>query len=347
MKRATSKRAASKRATPARAASKRPATAAGSVAAQLEEIEAADGDGTVALGRRVTLSVSSLDKVFFPRERFTKGDVMRYYAEVEGAILPIMRDRPLVLKRYPDGIDGQSFYQQKAPDRVPDGVRAETIRNERGERQRRLIGGDLITLLYTVQLGAISVDPWHSRVPNLEEADFTILDLDPGPKAPFSRVVEVATLVREELDGLGLVGGVKTSGSSGMHVVVPLERGISDEAAVLAAQIVATRVVARAPDIATVERSVSARPAGAVYVDYLQNIRAKTVAAAYSVRARPGATVSAPLDWKEVESTLDPRDFTIETMPARLKRDGDIWGRLMKKRNSIRTLLDAATRKRD
>ena len=352
MKRATSKRAASKRATPARsaskrAASKRPATAAGSVAAQLEEIETAGGDGTVALGRRVTLSVSSLDKVFFPRERFTKGDVMRYYAEVEEAILPIMRDRPLVLKRYPDGIDGQSFYQQKAPDRVPDGVRAETIRNERGERQRRLIGGDLITLLYTVQLGAISVDPWHSRVPNLEEADFTILDLDPGPKAPFSRVVEVATLVREELDGLGLVGGVKTSGSSGMHVVVPLERGISDEAAVLAAQIVATRVVARAPGIATVERSVSARPTGTVYVDYLQNIRAKTVAAAYSVRARPGATVSAPLEWKEVESTLDPRDFTIETMPARLKRDGDIWGRLMKKRNSIRTLLDAAPRKRD
>lgn len=352
MKRATSKRAASKRATPARAASKRAAskrtaTAAGSVAAQLEEIETAGGDGTVALGRRVTLSVSSLDKVFFPRERFTKGDVMRYYAEVEEAILPIMRDRPLVLKRYPDGIDGQSFYQQKAPDRVPDGVRAETIRNERGERQRRLIGGDLITLLYTVQLGAISVDPWHSRVPKLEEADFTILDLDPGPKAPFSRVVEVATLVREELDGLGLVGGVKTSGSSGMHVVVPLERGISDEAAVLAAQIVATRVVARAPDIATVERSVSARPAGAVYVDYLQNIRAKTVAAAYSVRARPGATVSAPLEWKEVESTLDPRDFTIQTMPARLKRDGDIWGRLMKKRNSIRTLLDASPRKRD
>lgn len=347
MKRASSKRTSSTRATPTRVTSKRTPPAAGSVPAQLEEIATSGGDGIVTLGRRVTLSVSSLGKVFFPRERFTKGDVMRYYAQVEEAILPIMRDRPLVLKRYPDGIDGQSFYQQKAPDRVPDGVRAETIHNERGERQRRLIGGDLITLLYTVQLGAISVDPWHSRVPNLEEADFTILDLDPGPKAPFSRVVEVAMLVREELDGLGLAGGVKTSGSSGMHVVVPLERGVPDEAAVLAAQIVATRVVARAPGIATVERSVSARPAGAVYVDYLQNIRAKTVAAAYSVRARPGATVSAPLEWKEVESTLDPRDFTIETIPARLKRHGDIWGRLMKKRNSIRTLLDAAPRKRD
>ncbi len=351
MKRAASKRAASKRATPARAASKRtaskrPTPRGGSVAEQLEEIEASGGDGTVALGRRVTLSVSSLDKVFFPRERFTKGDVMRYYAQVEEAILPIMRDRPLVLKRHPDGIDGQSFYQQKAPDRVPDGVRAETIRNERGERQRRLIGGDLITLLYTVQLGAISVDPWHSRVPHLEEADFTILDLDPGPKAPFSRVVEVATLVREELEGFGLVGGVKTSGSSGMHVVIPLERGISDETAVIAAQIVATRVVARAPRIATVERSVSARPAGAVYVDYLQNIRAKTVAAAYAVRARPGATVSTPLEWKEVESTLDPREFTIETLPERLRRHGDIWGRVMKTGNSIRTLLDRAVRKR-
>jgi bifunctional non-homologous end joining protein LigD len=347
MKRTRSKRASATPRKTAAGGTARPTTASSSsdVVSRLEEIEQSGGDGELALGRDVTLAVSSLHKVFFPRDRITKGDLMRYYARVSVSILPVMRDRPLVLKRYPDGIEGQSFYQQKAPDRVPPGVRAETIRNERGERQRRLIGGDLATLLYTVQLGAISVDPWHSRVPRLEEADFTILDLDPGPKAAFSRVVEVAKLVHEELLALRLTAVAKTSGSSGMHIVVPLEPSVSDEAAVLAAQLIATRVAARAPSIATVERSVSARPAGAIYVDYLQNIRAKTVAAAYSVRARPGATVSTPLEWEEIDGKLDPRDFTIETVPDRLRRRGDIWERLMKKGNSIRALVEPAPRK--
>jgi bifunctional non-homologous end joining protein LigD len=336
MKRATTKRTRSVAARKARSK----ASAAASVVEQLEEVERDGGDGTVQLGRGATLSVSSLGKVFFPRDGITKGDVMRFYARVEEAILPVMRDRPLVLKRYPDGIEGQSFYQQKAPDKVPPAVRAETIRNEQGEQQRRLIGGDLATLLYTVQLGAVSVDPWHSRVSKLELADFTILDLDPGPKAPFSRVVEVAKLVHEELDGLGLTAVAKTSGSSGMHIVIPLRPGVSDETAVLAAQLIATRVSTRAPGIATIERSVSARPTGTVYVDYLQNIRAKTVAAAYAVRARPGATVSTPLEWKEVDKTLDPRDFSIATVPERLRRRGDIWATVMKKGNSVRALLE-------
>jgi bifunctional non-homologous end joining protein LigD len=340
-KRATAKRAPAKRKMTSRKTSTSTAAGASSVVEQLQQIEASGRDGTVDLGGGARLNVSSLGKTFFPRDRITKGDVMRYYASVAAAMLPVMRDRPLVLKRYPDGIDGQSFYQQKAPDRVPAHVRAETIHNEEGEAQRRLIGGDLATLLYIVQLGAISVDPWHSRVPRLELADFTILDLDPGPKAPFSRVVEVAKLIEEELEALELVAVPKTSGSSGMHIVVPLRPGVSDEAAVLAAQIIATRVAARAPAIATIERTVSARAPGAVYVDYLQNIRAKTVAAAYSVRAKPGATVSTPLEWKEIDASLDPRDFTIKTVPDRLRKRGDIWGRVMKKGNSIRAVLEA------
>jgi bifunctional non-homologous end joining protein LigD len=339
MKRTRSKRATANRGKTTRTTT---ATSGSAVVARLEEIERSGGDGALELARGVTLALSSLDKVFFPRERLTKGDVMRYYARVEESILPVMRDRPLVLKRYPDGIEGESFYQQKAPDRVPPGVRVETIRNERGEQQRRFIGGDLATLLYTIQLGAISVDPWHSRVPRLDEADFTILDLDPGPKASFSRVVEVAKLVHEELDALALTAAVKTSGSSGMHIVIPLEPGVSDETAVLAAQLIATRVVARAQSIATIERSVGARAPDAIYVDYLQNIRGKTVAAAYSVRARPGATVSTPLKWDEVDEALDPREFTIETVPDRLRRHGDIWALAMRKRNSIRALLKAA-----
>jgi bifunctional non-homologous end joining protein LigD len=331
-KRAPAKRAATKRRTVSASASP--------IVSQLEELEQSGKDGTISLDGGVELSVSSLGKVFFPGDRITKGDVMRYYALVAETILPVMQDRPLVLKRFPNGIEGESFYQQKAPDRVPAGVRVETIRNESGVRQRRVIGGDMPTLLYTVQLGAISVDPWHSRVPNLEEADYTILDLDPGPKATFARVLEVAELVREELEELGLSSIPKTSGSSGMHVVVPLEAGVTDETALLAAQIIATRVAARAPSIATIERSVGARPPASIYVDYLQNIRAKTVAAAYSVRARPGAPVSTPLEWKEVGETLDPRDFTIETVPPRLQRTGDIWARGMKNRNPIRALLD-------
>ena len=342
MKRAGMRKSAAPR---ARTTRSRTSAAGSRVVDSLEEIERSGGDGTVELGGGATLTVSSLGKVFFPRDGFTKGDLMRYYARVEDAILPVMRDRPLVLKRYPNGIDGQSFYQQNAPESVPAGVRAETIRNEEGERQRRLIGGDLLTLLYIVQLGAISVDPWHSRVARLNEADFTILDLDPGPKASFSTVVEVAKLVKDELDTLKLTAVAKTSGASGMHIVVPLEPGLSDETAVLAAQLVATRVVARAPRISTIERAVRARPSGTVYVDYLQNIRGKTVAAAYAVRARPGATVSTPLEWSEIDKGLDPRDFTIESVPDRLRRRGDLWARAMKKSNSIRAVLDARATK--
>ena len=342
------KRTRTERATTTRARVTRPKHSASSdqsIVTQLEEMERAKGDGALELARGVTLSVSSLGKVFFPRERITKGDLMRYYARVASSLLPIMRDRPLVLKRYPNGIEGESFYQQKAPDHVPAVARVETIQNERGERQRRFIGGDLATLLYTIQLGAISVDPWHSRVPKLELADFTILDLDPGPKAPFARVIEVAALVREELDELGIHAVAKTSGASGLHVVLPFTHGVSDETAVLAAQIVATRVAARAPTIATIERSVAARPPGTVYVDYLQNIRGKTVAAAYSVRARPGATVSTPIEWSELNPALDPGEFTIETVPARVTRLGDIWARGTKKGNSVRTFLEARPRK--
>jgi bifunctional non-homologous end joining protein LigD len=222
-------------------------------------------------------------------------------------------------------------------------VRVETIRNEKDVEQRRIIGGDLGTLLYTVQLGAISVDPWHARVGGLEYADYTILDLDPGPRAAFARVVEVARWVREELDGLGMTGIAKTSGSSGVHVYVPLPPRTSEETALLVAQLIATRVAEAHPREATIERSVKARPPAAVYVDYLQNIRAKTVAGVYSVRAKPGATVSTPLQWKEVVPKLDPRAFSIETVPARLQRVGDLWAIAARTKNSLQGIVDATT----
>ena len=322
------------------AGSKRGSGAAG-VVAQLERFESEGGSGTLTLGRGVTLDVSSLGKVFFPKNGFTKGDVMRYYATVAPWLLPAIADRPLVLKRFPNGISGPSFYQQKAPDEAPAGVRVETIHNEENVEQRRVVGGDLATLLYTVQLGSISVDPWHGRVGALEHADYTILDLDPGPRATFARVVEVAQWVKAEMDTLGLEGIAKTSGSTGIHIFIPLPPKTPEAAALLVAQLIATRVAEAHPREATIERSVKARPPAAVYVDYLQNIRAKTVASVYAVRAKPGATVSTPLRWEELTGKLDPRAFTIETVPQRLEKLGDLWGMAMRRKNSLSGVLAA------
>jgi bifunctional non-homologous end joining protein LigD len=310
--------------------------------AQLDAIERSGGSGTLRFPKGETLSVTNLDKVFFPKEGYTKGDLMRYYTRVADAILPVIADRPLVLKRFPNGIHGESFYQQKAADEVPDGVRVEIVKNDQGEEQRRFIGGDLLTLLYTIQLGAISVDPWHSRIQTCDFADYTVLDLDPGPRAPFERVVQVARWVKDELDAAGLRAVLKTSGSRGVHIYLPLPPEISNEAALLLAQIVATRIAERHPREATIERSVKARPPATIYVDYLQNIRGKTIASAYSVRARDGATVATPLEWREATARLDPRNFTIESAPKRLARTGDIWTMAMKRRNPIKALRQLA-----
>lgn len=290
-----------------------------------------------------TLAVTNLGKVFFPAAKLTKGRLLEYYAEVAPVLLPALRDRPLVLKRYPNGIKGDAFYQQKAPDKVPPGIRVEAVADEGITTQRRLIGGDLATLLYVVQLGAISTDPWHSRVQSIADADYSIVDLDPGPKASFRRVVQVARWVKEELDELGLHGVPKTSGASGIHVVLPLPPGASYEVSVALAELVARRVNARHPKETTVHRWVKSRPPAAVYVDYLQNIRGKTVASVYSARAETHASVSAPLRWSEITGDLHPTDFTIENMPGRLKKVGDLWAAGMRKRNHLPGIVgDAA-----
>jgi len=262
--------------------------------------------------------------------------VMAWMAE--GRVLPVMADRPLVLKRFPNGVAGSSFFQQNAGE-PPDVVRTETIHTQGGSTNLRIVGGDLATLLYTVQLGAISVDPWHSRVQSLDFADYSIIDLDPGPRAPFKRVVEVARWAKEAMDSLGLHGAIKTSGSTGLHIYMPLPPKTPNEAATLVAQIVATRVSEEHPKEATIERWVRSRNAAAVYVDYLQNIIGKTVAGAYSARANPDAMVSTPLEWDELTDDLDPREFTIETAPGRFSEVGDVWSAGMRKKISLRALV--------
>ncbi|HEY4733555.1 MAG TPA: DNA ligase D [Gemmatimonadaceae bacterium] len=336
-----SKRTATK--TPKRASARTAGTAGSTfdkdaLLSQLTEIEKKRGDGYIDLGRGKRLKVSNLDKVFFPKEKFTKGDVMRFYVRVADFILPTMQDRPLVLKRFPNGIDGESFYQQKASETTPPEVRVETIQ-ENGEKRPRYIGGDLLTLLHTIQLGAISVDPWHSRVQSLEYADYTIIDLDPGPRANFSRVIQIARWAKEVIDGFGLNAAIKTSGSSGLHIYLPLPPRTPNDAATLVAQVVATKVAQAHPKEATIERFVKARGAATVYVDYLQNIQGKTVAGAYCVRAKSGATVSTPLKWTELTDDLDPRDFHIGNAADRFEKIGDIWNEAMKKKNSLRALV--------
>jgi bifunctional non-homologous end joining protein LigD len=236
----------------------------------------------------------------------------------------VLADRPLVMKRYPNGVAGQPFYQHRTL-QVPPGVRTERV--DYPDPKPQLIGGDLLTLLHTAQLAAISQDPWFSRVPTLEWADFAALDLDPMPDVPFARVLDVARWIHEELDRLGAVAFPKTSGADGLHIFVPLRPGTSYETGLLFCQIVATLVAERHPKVATVERSVRSR-GQRVYIDYLQNIMGKTLASAYSVRATADAGVSTPLTWKEVHDGVDRGAFTVGSFPARLQAVGDLWAGL-------------------
>jgi bifunctional non-homologous end joining protein LigD len=305
---------------------------------QLEEIRASGGDGELRFGRGATLHVSSLDKLFFPDDDITKGDVMRYYTTVSPVLLPLIKDRPLVLKRYPDGIGGGSFFQQNVGRDVPKSVRTANVTTGEHERAARIIGGDLLTLLYTVQIGTIAVHAWQTRVQDTERADSTTIDLDPGPGVTFAQVIRLALHVGEEVAEVGLRAALKTSGSRGIHIALPLPPRTTFEDAALVAQRIAERVVERQPKLATLERGVEARPPGTIYVDAQQNAKGKSVVAAYSVREKPGATVSAPLEWPELRRTLHLDSFTVRTMPARLEKVGDIWGRSMKDRNTKRAL---------
>ena len=300
---------------------------------QLRALEEARRDGVIELPGGDRLGVTNLSKIFWPGPKHTKGDLLRYYAEVSPFLLLAVVDRPLVMKRFPNGIDGPAFYQQRSrQEKPPAGVRIETLPDDLDPisepAARRFVGGSLITLLYMTQIASISQDPWFSRVQSPLEADYVAIDLDPGEGATFARVLEVARYVRDELEALGVPAVPKTSGSSGLHISVPLPPGTSYESGMLFCQIVATVIASRHPRIATVERTVRARPRGTVYLDYLQNILGKTLATAYSARASDFAGVSTPLTWKELDEDLDPRDFTIVTAPARFRKVGDLWARL-------------------
>lgn len=293
-----------------------------------------EGDIDLKLGREV-LHLTNLDKVYWPDEGYTKGDLIKYYYEVAKYILPYLKDRPLIMKRYPNGIKGSSFHQHDV-DEAPDYVRTEKLPVVEGHEVDYIIGDNPATLLYMANLGAIERHPWHSRVKNIERPDWFVFDLDPGAGVEFETICEVALAVRDVLAGAGLKSYPKTSGSRGIHVYVPIKAIYSYEQIAEFALGVAARVADEHPQDATIERALSRRRRGQIYMDHMQNARGKSVVAPYSVRPKPGATVSAPLRWSEVESKkIRLEDFTIKTMLNRLARTGDLFEPVLTNRQAL------------
>jgi len=307
-----------------------------SLVQRLRELEDSRKDGYIDLPGGDRLRVTNLWKPFWPALKITKGDLLRYYVEVSPYLLPAVADRPLVMKRFPNGIHGLTFYQQRVLEKPQAGVRTQTLpegfdpikEDEEPTNPARFVGGSLMTLLYMAQMAAISQDPWFSTVGAPLEPDQVAIDLDPGKGVGFDTVLDVARWVRDELERLHVPAVPKTSGSRGLHIYVPLPPGTSYETGLLLCQIVATLVASKHRRHATVERMVARRPKGTVYVDYLQNILGKTLATAYSARASDFAGVSTPLTWKEVDEGVAPQDFTMPTFSGRLDAAGDLWAPL-------------------
>ena len=266
---------------------------------------------------------TNLGKTYWPAEGHTKGDLLAYYQAIADVILPHLRDRPLHLNRYPDGIDGKSFYQREAKAGTPDWLRTVPIGHD-DEQVPHHVVDDLETLLYVVNLGSIDLHPWLSRVGSLDEPDYAVLDIDPKD-APFAHVVRIARAAGRLLRGVGIRPVLKTSGKTGMHVFVPLQRGYTYDHSRMFIEAVARLLARELPDIATVERLPDQRE-GKVYLDFLQNRRSQTIVPVYSVRPVRGASVSTPLMWDELEDhDLSPQNFTIHTVPARVADRGDLF----------------------
>jgi bifunctional non-homologous end joining protein LigD len=266
--------------------------------------------------------LSNLDKIFWPEEGYTKGDLLRYYRAVAPWLLPHLIDRPLVLTRYPDGIHGKSFFQHNAPGAKSAWLR--TVRIEMSKRPRDyFLADDLESLLYLVNLGTIPLHLWPSRVKDLDRPDWCCIDVDPGAGG-FGDVMRVALAIRELCDAIELPTFPKTSGGSGLHVLIPLAGRLTYDQSRALGELISRSIADRLPHLATLELAIADR-GGRVFLDHLVNARGRMLVSPYSVRPLPGATVSTPLSWDEVGADLDPRVYTMQTVPARLKAIGDPW----------------------
>ena len=297
-----------------------------------------------ALSLRVgsrTVRLTNLDKVFWPRLGLAKGDLLQYYADVAPVLLPHLDARAMVMKRYPDGAAGPHFFMKRAPAPRPAWIRTCTIEHRSGNVIDFPIVDGLPALLWLVNLGCIDLNPWYSRCDDVDRPDFLHFDLDPGPGAPFARVREVAGILRETLEELAMPAFVKTTGSRGLHVYVPIRRGPLQKEVWTVAKAVAQELAGRHPRTITAEYRVSRRPRGRVLVDYNQNAWGRTLASVYSVRPRPEATVSTPVGWEEVEAGVEIEDFHLGNVRERVTRVGDLWeGLLGRERYDLGPLVE-------
>ncbi len=271
------------------------------------------------------LQLKHLDKIFWPREKYTKGDVIEYYRSIAKYILPYLKDRPQSLNRFPNGISGKNFFQKDVSGiHLPKWVKTKTVRSETADRDiKYFLCQDENSLLYLANLGCIEINPWNSRAEHLDRPDYAVVDLDPQ-NISFDAVIQAAQTIKKILDSAGAKSFCKTSGATGLHIYIPLGAKYDYGQAKNFARLIAALANKELPEITSMERNPAKRKTK-IYLDYLQNRRGQTLACAYSIRPLGGAPVSTPLKWNEVKIGLNPKKFTIKNTPARLKKEGDLW----------------------
>jgi bifunctional non-homologous end joining protein LigD len=283
-----------------------------------------------------TVKLTNLRKVFWPELGLTKRDLLQYYLDVSRWLVPHLKDRAMVMKRYPNGISGEFFFMKRAPAPRPAFVRTCAIEHESGNVIDFPVIEHAASLLWVVNLGCIDLNPWYARCDDVTRPDYLHFDLDPVTGSSFERVLETSLLVRDALAELRIKCYAKTTGSRGIHVYVPIARGPLQKQVWEFAKALAKELEKRHPKIITAEYRVAKRPSGHVLVDYNQNAWNRTLASVYSVRPKPAASVSTPVTWKEVERGIKLEDFTMQNVPARLRKAGDLWKPLLEHRGRVR-----------
>ena len=283
-----------------------------------------------------TVKLTNLGKPFWPELGITKGDLLRYYADVAPVILPHLKDRAMVMKRYPNGAHGEFFFQKRAPVPRPDWIDICSIEHSSESVIDFPIVRDLASLLWVVNLGCIDLNQWYARCDDVDRPDYLHFDLDPVEGADFDRVRETALLVHEALDALKISSVAKTTGSRGIHVYVPILRGPTQKQVWTFAKEFAFSMARLHPKLITAEYRIAKRPKGHVLVDYNQNAWGRTLASVYSVRPKPKAPVSTPVTWKEIEDGIEIEDFRLENVPARVHKLGDLWKPLLQQRGRLK-----------